>query len=113
MTRESIQPRSYHTLCSPKRAAHIFKGLLPANNDSASFARLIVNTECRGKGHGKMRVRLLIETAHASTFTRASLFVDNANAAAIALYRKHGFTEVPATAVGPESPRSLYMELTL
>ena len=77
------------------------------------FARLIVSPRHRGRGLGERLVRLLLKQARASGHTLASLNVDPANAVAIGLYLKMGFTDAPRPADEPDPHGSRFMLLSL
>lgn len=73
-------------------------GELVAAGRAANFekwtvlTRLFVQPDFRGKGLGKDLVTQLLETAKKKGATKALLQVDSKNTAAIALYKKMGFT---------------------
>jgi len=76
----------------------------------AHLARLIVAPAHRGRGLGKSLVRELLERAHGAGSRLASLNVDPANAVAIGLYAKLGFTDAPRPADEPDPFGSRYLE---
>ena len=60
----------------------------------AYLSRLIVRPEYRRQGLGGRLVDFLAEKAREEGFTELSLGVDDANTAAVCIYRKKGFTRV-------------------
>lgn len=90
-----------------------FGQVVPKAAHRAHLARLIVEPGHRGRGLGETLVRGLLEHAALGGHRRASLNVDPANAAAIGLYRKLGFTETERPADEPDPHGSRYMERML
>jgi ribosomal protein S18 acetylase RimI-like enzyme len=90
-----------------------FGQLVARGASRAHLARVIVAPRHRSHGFGEILVRELTAKARRNWFERISLNVDEANPPAISLYSKLGFRDATRPVNEPESPRSLYMELTL
>jgi GNAT superfamily N-acetyltransferase len=87
-----------------------FGQLIPKNSQRGHLATLIVAPSCRHRGCGTVLVRGLLDTAREAKLERVSLYVDQANAAAIALYSKLGFHDAPASGGDRVFTGSVYME---
>ncbi|NBV27220.1 MAG: GNAT family N-acetyltransferase, partial [Actinobacteria bacterium] len=53
-----------------------------------------VHPNHQGKGLGAAALRVGLQSIHSRGVHRASLYVDDSNEAAIAMYKKHGFQTV-------------------
>ena len=62
--------------------------------DEGHITNIAVLPECRGMGYGNMLVEKIISYAEEKNFAFLTLEVRKSNEAAIALYKKYGFTEV-------------------
>jgi [ribosomal protein S18]-alanine N-acetyltransferase len=76
------------------------------------LARLIVKPELRGKGHGEMLVRALLERARLQLCARVSLNVDSSNLPAQELYLKLRFVDAERPPDEPAFAGARYMEWT-
>ena len=88
-----------------------FGQLVRKNAERAMLGRIIVCPALRGEGYGERFVGLLLGKARADGLERVGLYVDNANAPAIALYAKTGFRNAALPADQPEWPGARYMEV--
>ncbi len=79
----------------------------------AHLARIIVAPDQRGRAYGTRLVEALLERAQASALTTASLNVDPANTAAIALYARLGFRPACRPDDEPDTTGAGYMERPL
>ena len=89
--------RWYQELLEGNRSVFIFRRNGPdytVAGRRAYLSRLIVRPEYRRQGLGGRLVDFLAEKAREEGFTELSLGVDDANTAALCLYRKKGFTRV-------------------
>ncbi len=62
--------------------------------DEGQITNIAVHPDCRRQGLGQAVVRALLRHAKAAHLGRVTLEVRTSNAAAIALYKKNGFSEV-------------------
>ena len=67
---------------------------IDAEEREVELARIIVRPERRGQGLGRLLVTLLLEQAAATGYQAAFVRVAPENAAALACYRRAGFTPV-------------------
>jgi ribosomal protein S18 acetylase RimI-like enzyme len=87
-----------------------FGQLIPKCSQRGHLATLIVAPPFRRQGYGEVLVRDLLAKARDARFERVSLYVDEANVAAIALYSKLAFRDASAPAGDPVFPASRYLE---
>ena len=90
-----------------------FGQLVPKAARRGHIARVIVAPDARRHGYGQTLLRGLIDMAPRRGHRHVSLNVDHANAAAIALYAKLGFTDAHRPHDEPDSHGSRYMERML
>ena len=90
-----------------------FGQIVPKSRRRAHLARLIVAPAWRGRGVGARLVAALLETTRASGNSIVSLNVDPANATAIHLYEKLGFSDAPRPEDEPDPQGSRYMQMRL
>lgn len=88
-----------------------FGQLLRKPSKRGHLGRIIVNPDLSGKGYGEKLVRALLDRARQAGMDKVSLQVDVSNPAAVALYVKLGFRDMPRPPDEPEAPGSRYMEL--
>lgn len=92
--------------------------------DEAEILTIAVARDARRLGLGKLLMQAIIDDLYADGFRHLFLEVDEANEAAVALYRQLGFEQVgerksyyaPAKKAGPgatERPRALVMRVNL
>jgi len=82
--------------------------LLKVSTDDFYLSRIAVHDDFRGRGVGSALIEYVLEEAARAHSTRCVLEVAPEAAAAIALYRRHGFDEIGRVAVqDPESGRAL------
>jgi ribosomal protein S18 acetylase RimI-like enzyme len=87
-----------------------FGQLIPKSAQRGHLSTLIVAPSARRQGYGKTLVRRLLDKAREGKFERVSLYVDEANVAAIALYATLGFRDAPPPASDSVFPATRYME---
>jgi [ribosomal protein S18]-alanine N-acetyltransferase len=87
-----------------------FGQLIPKSSHRGHLATLIVSPSFRRRGYGAVLVSGLLAKACEARFERVSLYVDEANVAAIALYSKLTFRDASPPAGKPVFPASRYME---
>ena len=87
-----------------------FGQLLPRESSRGHLATLIVSPSFRRQGHAESLVRGLIAKAREAGFERVSLYVEESNVAAIALYTKLAFRDAPLPPGRPLFATSRYME---
>lgn len=87
-----------------------FGQLIPKRSHRGHLATLIVAPSSRRQGYGAALVRGLLAKSREARFERVSLYVDEANVAAIALYTKLCFREASPPAGDPVFPASRYLE---
>lgn len=90
-----------------------FGQLFSKSSGRGHLSRLIVSPASRREGYGEALVRGLLVQARQQGYHRVSLYVDEANAAAIALYTKLGFCDAQRPADDVASPGSRYMEIAI
>lgn len=83
------------------------------NADTYELVKMAVSTEFRGRGIGDRLMRACIAYAVESGRSRISLDSNTKQAAAINLYRKYGFREIPLDPNSPYSRVNIRMELAL
>lgn len=91
----------------PATAARILETLRYGTESDSSGAELlsmVVSSSARGRGLGLELGRNLLERFEGASVDRASVVVGSDNVAAIALYRRLGFTDERAIALHEESP---------
>jgi ribosomal protein S18 acetylase RimI-like enzyme len=89
-----------------------FGQLVRKSQDRGHLARLVVKPGLRGKGHGEMLVRALLDRARIESFESVSLNVDSSNLPAVSLYLKMGFVDATRPPDEPASARARYMEMS-
>ena len=77
------------------------------------LCKLAVDARVRGRGIGDALVRAVIAAAHARGARRVVLTTNTKLAAAVRLYRRHGFAEVPVRAYPERARADLEMALAL
>ena len=87
-----------------------FGQLIPKSTQRGHLSTLIVAPSSRRQGYGTALVRGLLDKAREANFERVSLYIDEANVAAIALYSNLGFRDAPFPAGDRVVPSSRYME---
>jgi len=90
-----------------------FGQLIPKDSQRGHLATLIVAPSSRRQGYGAELVRGLIAKACEARFERVSLYVDAANAGAVALYTKLGFRDASPPASDRAFPASRYMDYSI
>lgn len=90
-----------------------FGQLVPKAARRGHIARVIVAPDARRHGHGQALLHGLIDMAMRRGLYCVSLNVDHANAAAIALYEKLGFSDAHRPHDEPDSYGSRYLERML
>jgi putative acetyltransferase len=69
--------------------------LIPARDSSWYLTKMAVDPAVQGRGYGELLLRAAVEWARAQGGSRVTLTSNRRLAPALALYRKHGFHEVP------------------
>lgn len=87
-----------------------FGQLIPKCSNRGHLATLIVAPSARRRGFGEKLVRGLLTKARQAGFERVSLYVDETNVAALALYKKLAFRDVPTPSGDRPFATSRYME---
>jgi RimJ/RimL family protein N-acetyltransferase len=87
-----------------------FGQLFRKSTQHGRLARLIVAPSSRRQGYGKELVRGLLAKARDAKLERVSLYVDEANVAAIALYTKLDFCDAAPPVGDRVFPSSRYLE---
>jgi putative acetyltransferase len=86
--------------------------LVPRGDGVVELAKMAVTAKCRGRGFGEALLNAAIERARGMGARRVYLESSSKLGAALGLYRKVGFVDVPAT--GTEYARvDVFMELAL
>jgi len=79
----------------------------------AEIKRMFLRPEARGDGLATKTLDRLLDWARAEGLALARLETGNASAAALALYRRAGFREIPAFPPYQPDPLSIFMERAL
>jgi putative acetyltransferase len=87
-------------------------GLRPLDPSTCEMKRLYVRPSCRGRGVGRRLAERVIDEGRSRGYRRMRLDTVPSMAAAIALYRGLGFSEIPAYRFNPV-PGALFFELPL
>lgn len=82
-----------------------------AAGDDFELAKMAVEPEFRGRGIGDLLLKAAIGFARRSGNRRIWLLSNSRLAAALALYRKHGFVDIPVGNDSPYSRTDVRMEL--
>lgn len=69
--------------------------LLPINSSEIEFIKMGVNENYQGLGAGKLLFAAAIQTAKEMGMKKVILYSNKGLSPALAIYRKHGFVEVP------------------
>jgi len=87
-------------------------GLRPLDSHTCEMKRLYVRPGCRGFGVGRRLVERVVEEGRSKGYRRMRLDTVPRMIEAIALYRRFGFSEIPAYRFNP-IPGALFFELRL
>ena len=86
-----------------------FGQLMYVDTQRSHLARIIVAPNERGRGRGRALIGELIRRAREQGYACISLYVNRANPAALALYRRFGFRRAPRPPGEQASSDSVYM----
>jgi putative acetyltransferase len=81
--------------------------------ETLELAKMAVSPAARGRGYGDRLVKAVIDFARQSGARTLMLVSNTRLAAAIALYRKHGFRDVPLDPANGYSRADIQLELPL
>ena len=87
--------------------------VVPHGPGTFELAKMAVEEEARGRGYGDLLMRAAISFARNAGARRLMLVSNTLLAAALALYRKHGFVEVPIEKGLGYERVDIQLELTL
>ena len=87
--------------------------VLRENADTFELAKMAVSEEARGRGYGDLLMEAAIGFARRAGARRLFLVSNTALAPALALYRKHGFVEVPIAGSHGYQRADIQLELGL
>ena len=62
-------------------------------DDEATLLNIAVRADCQGSGYGRLLLRAVLDSLLGAAVRRVLLEVRCSNAAAISLYRRHGFVD--------------------
>lgn len=87
--------------------------MIRMDSDDFELAKMAVNPEFRGRKIGDLLMDASVAFAKAKNANRIILESNTKQAAAISLYRKHGFVEIPLDSNSQFARANIRMQLTV